>query len=145
MLTPMPKQSQRHWVGYLSHKDNSSLVLYDRQLHSQSDSVVFLYHYATNQIIKHDKKVVKHQLRPLNHSECDQVNHVKDAYLKTKLRYYQELAEFLRTSFIHTIPEEFDSLRYYDPGKGRYWYEMFFSDPDKRIKDQSPSGCIPPG
>jgi len=64
----MPKQSQRHWVGYLSHKDNSSLVLYHRQLYHHSESIVFLYHYATNQIIKHDKKVVKHQLRPLYHS-----------------------------------------------------------------------------
>ena len=138
-------QSPRHWVGYLTNKDNSSLVLYARELRSQSENSVCLYHYATNQIVKHDKEVVRPHLKPLRQSEFDKVEQVKAAYLETKLRYYRELAEFLRTSFIHIIAKEFDTLRYYDSGKGRYWYEMFFSDPDKKIKDESPSGCMPPG
>lgn len=83
----MPKQTPRHWVGYLDDEINGGLVLYDRKSPDRSPHDVYLYHYRTNEIINHFKYTVKEQLRPIDEHEKRHVEKVKAAYLEFKLGY----------------------------------------------------------
>lgn len=138
----MAKQSPRHWVGRLSNYENAGFVLFDRRLPCRSPHEVWLYHFNSNQLCNHFKYPVREHLKVLAPDDVIMIEKVKTFYLEYKLRYYRELSEFLRSSFFYKLPEEFSTLRYYDEGKGKDWYEFFYGDPDWELVKTEGTFCL---
>ena len=127
MLHSMSTHTPRHWVGYLTDKGDSGLVLYDRESPDRSPHEVYLYHFSRDRIANHLKYTVKERLRPLDEHEMRQVERIQAAYLDYKLRYFHHLIRHRETGFRHAIPTEFLGLSH--TAGGGPW-ESFHGDPD---------------
>jgi len=71
---------RRFWFGYLDTRTAGGLILWDRAVEDTPQNEVRLFHFARNELVYYEKKIVRAKLRPLDSQELNLIPAAVTAY-----------------------------------------------------------------